>query len=62
MKKYDFLLPSMYVLLKKENLMGCYCVQGPHTKDRKPLTQVQGFNLHVDYRFMKRAQFDEKGN
>lgn len=29
-------------------------------KVRKPLTQVQEFNLHVDHRAVDRAQFDER--
>ncbi|MCE2056107.1 hypothetical protein HAX54_044055, partial [Datura stramonium] len=29
-------------------------------KIRKPLTQVQGFNLHVDHRATDRAEFDKK--
>lgn len=29
-------------------------------KVRKPLTQVQKFNLHVDHRAVDRAEFDQK--
>jgi targeting protein for Xklp2 len=29
-------------------------------KVRKPLTQVQEFNLHVDHRAVDRADFDQK--
>ena len=29
-------------------------------KVRKPLTQIQEFNLHVDHRAVDRAQFDER--
>lgn len=29
-------------------------------KERKPLTQVEGFNLHVDHRAVGRAEFDKK--
>lgn len=29
-------------------------------KDRKPLTEVQEFNLHVDHRAVDRAEFDKK--
>lgn len=29
-------------------------------KVRKPLTQVQEFNLHVDHRAVDRAEFDHK--
>ncbi|KAH9617004.1 hypothetical protein KSS87_010356 [Heliosperma pusillum] len=29
-------------------------------KERKPLTQVQEFNLHVDHRAVDRAEFDQK--
>lgn len=29
-------------------------------KVRKPLTQVQQFNLHVDHRAVGRAEFDQK--
>lgn len=29
-------------------------------KARKPLTQVQEFNLHVNYRAVERAEFDQK--
>ncbi|KAL8151100.1 hypothetical protein V2J09_020908 [Rumex salicifolius] len=29
-------------------------------KERKPLTQVQGFNLHIEHRAAERAEFDKK--